>query len=182
MFITIVCSFNNLMIKKFALLLISFITVTWGQPGVVSILGIIASGIGYALFFWAIDGFSAKRRFLSGLLFFTLVQLVQLSWFLSHPYAYIYGVWILLSLLIGAQFGLLALFATSERIRSFVGALSLSCLWVILEWMRLYLFTGFTFNPIGLHLACTQASLQSASFAGILGMSFLVIFSNALTC
>src|ERR1700722_16917406 len=92
---------------KLFLVFISFAIIAWGQPGVSVVASLCASTFGYSFFFIAIADYRAKQRFLFGLLFFTLVQLVQLYWLISHPYLYIYGVWMALSLLMGAQFGLL---------------------------------------------------------------------------
>jgi apolipoprotein N-acyltransferase len=167
-------------IKKI-FVVISFVLITWGQPGVIAPFGLLASFFGYALFWFAIDKLaSRKSRFCAGLVFFTLIQLVQLFWLLSHPYTYIYGAWVLLSLLMGVQFGLLSLLITRKRLSTLRGVLALSGLWMLFEWSRLFFFTGFTFDFAGLALACSLPTLQLASYIGILGMSFWVMLTNGL--
>ena len=44
--------------------------------------------------------------------------------------------------------------------------------------MRLYLLSGFTWNPIGLSLADNSLSIQWAALFGVYGLSFWVIFVN----
>jgi apolipoprotein N-acyltransferase len=158
----------------------SFLLVTFGQQGLLPWLGLFAASIGYALFFVAISDLSAKKRFWFGTLFFSISQLIQLYWLTSHPYNYIYAVWILLSFLIGCQFGLTSLFATRKRLESVHGFLLLPALWTLLEYSRLYFFTGFTFNPIGQHFCTNTTTLQAASLFGIYGLSFWVILTNTM--
>lgn len=165
---------------KLIFVIISFVLITWGQPGVIDLFGLLASFFGYALFWFALEGIALKKaRFFLGFSFFTLVQLVQLSWLLSHPYSYIYAAWIVLSCLMGVQFGLLSILITRKRLSTIHGVLAVSGLWMLFEWMRLFFFTGFTFDFVGLALACFLPTLQMASYIGIFGMSFWVMLTNA---
>jgi apolipoprotein N-acyltransferase len=52
--------------------------------------------------------------------------------------------------------------------------------WVFMEWIRLFFFCGFTWNPVGLALTDSPYSLQMASLFGIFGLSFWVIWVNLL--
>lgn len=108
------------------------------------------------------------------------VQLVQLSWFLTHPYLYIYPVWIVFSFLLGIQMGILGIFITSENLKTIPRIIGIASLWTIMEWGRLFFFSGFTWNPVGLTLTSSIYSLQSASLWGVFGMSFWVILTNLL--
>lgn len=162
------------------LTIISFFVVGFGQPAWSFACSILAAVIGYALFFRVLLSIeSAKRRFWLGTLWFAGVQLIQLSWFVSHPYSYIYIVYLALAFAMGLQFGLLALFAVPSRV-SLKWILGLSGFWVVMEWARLYFLSGFSFNPIGLSLSASLYALQLASLWGIYGLSFWVLFTNLL--
>lgn len=160
--------------------LIAFLVVSFGQPAWYSWLGLIASIAGYALFWRVLLEYpSWKMRFLLGVAWFSCVQLIQLSWFISHPYWYIYLVYLFLSIMLGIQFGILSLFITPKYIqKSVFSLLSIAALWVIFEWSRLLPLSGFSFNPVGGGLTGNVYSLQMASLAGIFGLSFWVILVN----
>ncbi len=50
--------------------------------------------------------------------------------------------------------------------------------WVLMEWSRLFLLTGFTWNPSGLSLAANSHSIQFASLFGIYGLCFWIMWVN----
>lgn len=160
--------------------LVAFFLAVLGTPAFMPSLGIVAAGVGYAFFFLQIIDSSPKKRFWQGTIFFALVQLALLSWFTSHPYLYIYGVWIALAFLFGLQFGILSLFCTRKRLSTLRGAFFISLLWAFFEWSRLFLLSGFTFNPIGLALSTNEITLQLAALIGIYGLSFWVMLTNTL--
>ena len=56
--------------------------------------------------------------------------------------------------------------------------LSFSALWVIFEWIRSFIFTGFPWNLLGTTLAFAPQTMQLASVIGTYGLSLLVL----LTC
>lgn len=167
---------------RILLLLLSFVIVAFGQPAWFSLLGIIASLGGYALFWTVLIQLpSAKQRFWLATFWFAAVQAVQLSWFLSHPFWYIYGVFLFLIVTIGMQFGILGVLLTPARLKRWPSILGLAGLFTIFEWLRLYLLSGFSFNPVGLALTSTIWGLQVASLVGIYGLTFWVIFLNLFT-
>lgn len=142
-------------------------------------LGVVSALAGYAMFWVStIDLVSTKKRFILATLWYTSIQMVQLSWFLSHPYSYIYAVWILLSLGMGAQFGWLTLLVTRRRVQSIPSCLGVAALWVVFEWLRLFVLAGLSLNPSGMALASTTYGLQMASLIGVYGLSFWVILAN----
>ena len=51
--------------------------------------------------------------------------------------------------------------------------------WIVLEWMQSWVISGFPWALIGYSLHGTSLLLQSASIAGIYGLSFLVVLVNA---
>ena len=57
--------------------------------------------------------------------------------------------------------------------------LSFAALWVILEWIRSFILTGFPWNLLGTTLAFTPSAIQSASVFGTYGLSLLVIMLTA---
>jgi apolipoprotein N-acyltransferase len=154
--------------------------VAFGQPSSSTLCAIATSTFAFTLFFSQIINLSAKARFFCGFGFFFAVQAFQLFWFTYHPFLYIWAIWVLLSALIAAQFGVLCLFVTKTNIRSWIGILTISSLWTILEWSRLFWLSGFFFNLVGLSLTATLIGLQCASLFGILGLSFWVMLTNML--
>jgi apolipoprotein N-acyltransferase len=165
----------------FLFLFLSFVAVSFGQPAWNPYCAIFASCIGYA-FFWRLLICHANRRhrFWIATLWFTGVQLVQLSWLISHPYSYIYALYFALAFGMGLQFGLLSLFVTPDRLKQLRYLLGIAGLWVLMEWSRLFILSGFSFNPVGLALTASIYSLQFASLCGIYGLSFWVVFVNLL--
>lgn len=160
---------------------LSWILVAFGQPAALGWLGLIASACGYSLF-WRVllDIPSAKQRFKAGTLWFAAVQLVQIYWMLSHPYNYIYAVYLSFSLLLGLQYGFFALWVTAENCKRLIPVLGLASLWTLLEWSRLYFLSGYTWNPAGLALTDSLFALQFASLFGTFGLSFWVIMVNGM--
>lgn len=106
--------------------------------------------------------------------------MVQYGWILTHPYNYIYFLFAIGPFVLGAEFGLLTLLVTRERLQSFLGILGIAGVWVLLEWFRFFWLMGISFNLSGMALASTSYSLQAASLGGIYLLSFLVILTNLL--
>jgi apolipoprotein N-acyltransferase len=155
--------------------LLSLVIVAFGQPAWSQWLSPLAATIGYALF-WKVAcaiSFSKKRFWLSAL-WFALVQLVQLSWMTSMEFhgVYILLVYVALAVWLGLQFGLVTLFIDK------IPMVATAACWTLLEWARLYVLCGFSWNPLGLTLTAFTPSLQAASLFGVLGLSFLVVLTN----
>jgi apolipoprotein N-acyltransferase len=131
--------------------------------------------VGFALFFVHFSSESSKKqRFFTGLFWFAAVQCIQLSWMTSIEFQgyYILFVYASLCLLLGAQFGLLCVYLTR------LNPLALAALWTLLEWARLHVACGFSWNPIGLSLAFHPIPMQGACLFGVLGLSFWVMLVN----
>lgn len=167
--------------QKWSLLTLSFLIVAFGQPVWSSWLGLLAAMGGFACF-WRVllDIPDAKERFCIAMGWYASVQIVQLSWLLSHPYLYIYIVTMICAWLMGAQWGLVAIWVKPKNLYYFPRLLALAGLWTILEWSRLFLLSGLPFNPVGLTLSGGLYPLQFASIGGIYGLSFWVILTNLL--
>lgn len=162
--------------------ILSFLLCTLAQPDWSRAACLIAASCGLALFWKATQSLSKKQRFLISTGWFAGIELIQLSWFLSDRYvgAFIYPVVVLICLALGLQFGLISVWIRSFKELSILPILAIASGWVLLEWSRLLLLSGFSWNPLGLMLSANPFSLQIASLAGVFGMSFWVIFTNLL--
>ncbi len=168
-------------LQSILLFFLSFFICAFGQPARISFLGIVAAAVGYGLFFISVYDLSKRsKRFLAGLIWFTLVSSVQLSWMISIKYMgmSIILVYFFIILGLGAQFGLLTSLVPKKRDVSFFEIIALASLWTLFEWSRVYFISGFTWNPIGLHLASNSLSMGSAALFGVYGLSFLVMLTN----
>ncbi len=171
--------------KSLVLLFVSLLLVAFGQSSFVSFLGIGAASVGYALFWFALlSKFQGKKeRFWLSVSWYALVQGIQLSWFCSTKYmgSGILVVYVFVVFLLALQFGCLSFFfkrSKSEWI-SLRNCFAIAGAWALLEWTRLFLFTGFPWNPAGLALASNEVAIQFAALFGVYGLSFWVIFVNA---
>jgi apolipoprotein N-acyltransferase len=167
--------------QKIFLLLTSFILVALGQPAWLWWIGMLASIFGFALF-WRVLLVIPKRseRFVIAMGWYAAVQIVQLSWMTYHPFLYIYAVLLICAWLIGFQFGVIGLFIQPSLFQRMDRLLALAGLWTLLEWSRLFVLSGFSFNPIGLALTSNLYSIQFASLGGVYLLSFWVILVNLL--
>jgi len=163
--------------------MLGFCFVAFGQPAWVPLLGPIAAIVGYS-FFWAFLDARGKplNRFWISAAYFFSVQLVQLSWLTSIKYQgiYIFFVYLLLCLFMSFQFALVTKFLFSRNIARVGSVLAVASLGTLLEWSRLYILCGFSFNFSGMALACYVPSMQFASVFGVFGLSFLVWLTNVL--
>lgn len=173
-------SINGIREKTF-LVTLSFVIVAFGQPAWSEWLSLLAAFVGFAGF-WRVllEIPSRKKRFFLSLGWYGAIQWVQLSWFLSHPYWYIYGVVLFCSLLIGVQGGIFSLWIQRRTFDSIFNLIALAGLWTIFEWSRLFILSGLPFNPVGLTLSSSIYSLQFAAIGGMYGLSFWVILTNLL--
>jgi len=58
-------------------------------------------------------------------------------------------------------------------------ALTFAAVWVVFEWVRSWLFTGFPWNLIGYVWAATPEVMQAAAYAGIFGVSLMTVVAGA---
>lgn len=160
------------------LLALSFVIVALGSPSLSGICSMVAGAVGYAFFWQGALHWSPKTRFWLASGWFTAVQAIQLSWLCSTHYMgpSIIVVYALLVLILGLQFGLLTWLARLPL--TWLQIFGLSGFWVVMEWSRLFIFSGFTWNPCGLALAANSLSIQFSSLIGIYGLCFWVIFTN----
>lgn len=167
--------------QKWLLAIFSALLVAFGQPAWSWITGLAAAVFGYALFFRVLLAFpKASHRFWIATGWYTFIEIIQLSWLISHPYSYIYAVLILFSFLLGLQFGILALLIQPKSFSRLIFLAAIASLWTVFEWSRLFFFSGFSWNPAGLSLTGAIYPLQFASLWGVFGLSFLVMWVNLL--
>lgn len=167
--------------QKWLFAVLAWALVAFGQPSWHWFIGLIASVTGYAIFFRVLlSALKNSHRFWLATGWFTAVQITQLSWMISHPYSYIYGVLLILSFLVGLQFGLLGLLIKRRALDSLLTLAGIASLWTIMEWSRLFFLSGFSWNPVGLALTGAIYPLQLASLWGVFGLSFWVIWVNLL--
>lgn len=144
---------------------------------------VLASSIGYALFWKGMLFFSSKiGRFVLATVWFALVEAFHLNWFMADRYVggFIYAFLPLLFLGLGLQFGLVSLLIKHPRQMSLGRILGVCGGWTLLEWSRLFLLSGFSWDPIGLALSGSEVSLQFASLFGVYGLGFWIVLTNLL--
>ena len=165
-------------------LFFSFLVVAFGQNVWIGYFCYLSAFCGCALFWKAMMYLPKKKhQFLLGTCWFFSVQLVQLSWMSSITYvgALIFVVYIALSLWLGIQFGLISLLFPQNNKLNYLRILTIASVWVLFEWSRLFILSGFSWNPLGLALTNNHFSMQLASVFGVYGLSFWVILVN-LVC
>jgi apolipoprotein N-acyltransferase len=170
------------MVTQYLLIAVSFCFVAFGHPAWLPEFGYIAAHLGYALFWKAVTSLPRKNVFIISSLWFTAVTLTHLYWMTANDYhgIYILFVWVILSLSIGALFGLLTTHIYKAPL-SLLRILFLASLWAVQEKARLYFFNGFPWAPAGIALTTNDTALQLASLAGVYGLSFWVFFANLVT-
>lgn len=67
-----------------------------------------------------------------------------------------------------------------ESGRSLRVAFALAAVWCGLEWLRGWVFTGFGWNTLGVAFHRTPVMAQSADLLGVIGLSFLPVFLQAV--
>lgn len=171
------------MIINILFFIISFLILVSAQPDWSLVGCLMASCIGYALFWRGMLAFRSKKgRFLCAFFWFAIISVFHLNWLFADRYvgSYIYLFIVLLCAGLGAQFGLISLFIKSPKEMHVLQMLGVSGGWALLEWGRLFLLSGFSWDPTGLALSATLTGMQMASIAGVFGLSFWVFFTNLL--
>ncbi|MDZ4742736.1 MAG: apolipoprotein N-acyltransferase [Verrucomicrobiota bacterium] len=117
---------------------------------------------------------------LSGFIYFV----ISLSW-IGHVTV---GGVLILALYLGIGMGLWSMVVTLQwrrnQILSSVSnlqfALSAAAAWVILEWVKGHLFSGFPWNNLGVSLYRNLPMIQIADHFGVYGLSFMIVFVNVI--
>ncbi|MFA6357798.1 MAG: apolipoprotein N-acyltransferase [Candidatus Omnitrophota bacterium] len=129
---------------------------------------------GFIPLFIALENKSLRQSFvlayLCGIIFwaFTVYWLVHVT---------LLGTAILV-LYLALYFGLFGLGAAFIKKPTAKGIIFLPCFWVLLEYTRSYLFTGFPWALIGFSQSTNLPVIQLADITGAWGVSFLVVLVN----
>jgi apolipoprotein N-acyltransferase len=167
----------------FVLMVLSFFLVALAQPDWSPFCCVLASSFGYALFWKGLGSIQGRKtQFFLAFFWFAAISACHLNWFFADRYVgiYIYPFLMLLFAGLGAQFGFITLMVRKKGAMGIGRMLALSGLWTILEWGRLWVLSGYSWNPVGLALSGTLVGMQIASAIGVYGMTFLVFLTNLL--
>lgn len=143
---------------------------------------------------------SVRRLFLSGWLFGVSLMGSTLYWFfntlpltwlgITNPFLSVLVVfvfWFVLVLVLGVAVGCWAIAARYVRTHPLVDIVSFSILWVLFEYLRMWLYTAvtygsgsvlepfFSFGFVGYALAHNHYMLQLAAIGGVFALSFTVV-------
>ncbi len=168
---------------NFFIFILSFFIVAFSQPAWLNYLGPLASCLGYFLFWYSIYKIdSTKLKVFLAFVWFFCIQSIWLSWFTSTKYQgkLILIIYFFLIFLFAFQFSIVSYLFLKDKKLSFDKIFLVSSIWTVFEWSRLFFMSGFAFNQAGLALSNYHISLQLASFIGIYGLSFFVIFVNLI--
>ena len=124
---------------------------------------------------------AAVRAWLFGLGHFT----VGLNWIAhaftyqeSMPHWFGYGAVVALSLYLAVFPAVAALAAFMLRGNNDTGLVcALAALWIVTEWLRATLFTGFAWNPLGVIWVAVLPLVQAAEWVGTYGLSGLTVLA-----
>lgn len=164
--------------KKVYLALLGFLLLVGGRPSFFPWLAPLAAIGGYCSLWLCIkEEPTNKRRFIVGWMSFFLTFLVSTSWLLSHPYSYIFAVWVLLSGLFSFPFALLST-ACLKRPLTLFSIVGYALAFSLLEHSFTLIACGFPFLSSALYFTWLHSSLQLANLVGEGGLSFLVFATN----
>lgn len=171
----------NFICLKAALYLLSLFCVMLARPYTSKTLCAITYFFAFALFFFSICSISKiYKRFWLATLYFLFIQLFQIRWLASTYYqgVGIVFVYLVVSLLIAFSFAVLVTLIPSGRSLRLYEILGLCSFWALLEYSRVFFFSGFTFNPLALVTFFSKDLVQLASVLGVYFLSFMVLFVN----
>lgn len=137
---------------------------------------------------WLLNGASSRKRFfldgwwwgwgfyMSGLYWFCIALLTdadKFAWLI--PFA-LFG----LTAVIAIYQGVACLLFSYVRAQGIFRVFLFSVIWVLVEYARGHLFTGFPWNLAGYALTVSDVSIQLASLFGAYGLTWLVVFLSML--
>lgn len=169
--------------------IVRFISSFW-----IGITALVLHGCGRASWCWwlapitAVIGYCSswevilrqKRKLVTAWTIFGIATLIRSSWLLSHPFQYIYAVWIIASLALSFPYALLSLWVVKCQHRTFSWALCVAICFALLEWSYTIIPCGYAFESAALTLSWHEVPLQTASIFGAMGLSCIVFLTNIL--
>ena len=162
------------------------------QKNLFGACAILLLGLGRASAVWWLSPFCAVAGLFCALktcqqlpfwccwVLFGVITLIQSSWLLSHPYSYIWGVWLVFSFLLAAPYALLAKLTIEEKRKTALSAAGWAAAFALLEWGFTFLPCGYSFQSAALQLSGTLWPLQMTSLIGAIGLGFFVFWTNIL--
>ena len=166
---------NNVIVKIF-LGLFGALCIGFGQTFIFP--AAIASFCGYGLISVCISCLpSAKKQFFAAWALYALAFLIKDFWLTSHPYAYIYVVWILFSAFFALPYAYLSYRFVSQK-TTVSRTFGFAALFTLCEYLYTILPCGYSFQSAALHVYWNIFLLQLLNIGGSLGLSFLVYVNN----
>lgn len=167
-------------------LILLFMAFTWcalAHPDLPAFICLVSTFSSLACVWFVLSKMTLFEQKIYSTIGFSAVALVHLRWMVStnyHGVAMIF-VWLILALLFGLQITFLTLFVLRKQTQGkWADALLFSGLWMSLEMMRVFLFSGFPFFSLAISLIKAPALMQIASWIGVYGVSGCIVLVNAL--
>ncbi|MCD4742263.1 MAG: apolipoprotein N-acyltransferase [Desulfobacteraceae bacterium] len=133
-----------------------------------------------------IEKLNKKERFFAGLLAGFVHYLTLIHWFLTTMHTYgnlnimiAISALILMCLYFALYFAFFSLIIGSFKYNSLFMPFFAASLWVALEYLRTYLFTGFPWCITGYSQYLNNNFIQIADITGVYGISFFILLINA---
>ena len=105
-------------------------------------------------------------------LYYTMQTYGNLPWYLSFPVLF------LMATYLGLYITTFATLATRLHTKPAVGLFQVPALWVSLEYIRSFLFTGFPWELMGYTQYRVLHIIQISDIFGVYGISFLILLTN----
>lgn len=142
----------------------------------------ILAWVAFLPLLWALSSITGKRAgwrgFGLGMLAGTVACGIQFHWLETVSWLAA----LLLPLYLAIFWGLFGAFATTlgRSGRGLWPAFSQAAVWAGLEWLRGWLFTGFSWNGLGVAFHNTPWIAQGADLIGVTGLSLMLVFVQAV--
>jgi apolipoprotein N-acyltransferase len=172
---------------------------SWAQAGFALLAGALLSlanppaelswpgFVGLAVLIRLIWPLAPAQAWLGGLICGAILSLLQLHWIMVSMTQYGHVPWllalaplILFALVLGSFCAFWASITVYLHRRGISLILAAPIVWVLLEWMRGWMLTGFPWLPLAHVWLPVPALLQSAEIWGVFGLSGVVVLCNAL--
>ncbi len=134
----------------------------------------ILAWLGFVPLFFALKGKSQGKAFLLSYITGVIFWVGTIYWLIHVTLPGL----ILLVLYLALYFGIFGLFFSICPLSSVLCPLTVASIWVLLEYIRSYLFTGFPWALLGYSQYLNLAVIQIADITGVWGVSFLVMLIN----
>jgi len=149
---------------------------SWANPSLNTNMGFLA-WVGLVPLLWAIDHAPVRRAFIIGWIGGTAFFASTIYWiaciremeYMAIP------AWLAFSLFLGLFWGVWAWGVSASGRRSWIAG---PALWILLEWLRGHLFTGFPWAVLGSTQWHYPQIFLSARYAGTMAVSFGIVAIN----